>query len=263
MSEFLLYSAVLIFLYMTGVFCLAQIKKDNSIVDIAWGLGFIAVALLTFFLEEGFTLRQVVVCGLVFLWGMRLALHIALRKRGKGEDFRYAKWRKDWGRWFVLRSYFQIFMLQGLFLFIIALPILLINLSQRERLTAVDLIGIGVWCIGFFFEAVGDCQLKQFKKRIENKGKIITSGLWKYTRHPNYFGEVVMWWGIFLIGLSIEKGWIAILSPLTISFLLLRVSGVTMLEKKYQGNPEFEAYAKRTNAFFPWFPKDPESRQSS
>ncbi|MGB6867261.1 MAG: DUF1295 domain-containing protein, partial [Candidatus Aminicenantaceae bacterium] len=175
--------------------------------------------------------------------------------RGKGEDFRYAKWRHDWGRWFMLRSYFQIFMLQGAFLFIIALPIMLVNFSGREDLTAIDFLGIGVWCIGFFFEAVSDYQLRQFKKRPENKGKIITTGLWKYTRHPNYFGEVVLWWGIFLLALSVKNGWIVILSPLLLSFLILRVSGVTMLEKKYAGNAEFEAYAKRTNAFFPWFPK--------
>lgn len=255
MNELLFYSAAFIFLYMTCVFCLALLKKDNSLVDIAWGLGFIGVAILTIFLKEGWTTRQVIVSCLVSIWGLRLALHIALRKRGRGEDFRYAKWRQDWGRWFVLRSYFQIFMLQGVFLFIIALPIILVNFSSREDLTAMDLLGIGVWCIGFIFEAVGDYQLVQFKKQPANKGKIISTGLWKYTRHPNYFGEVVMWWGIFLLALSVENGWLAVFSPFTITFLLLRVSGVTMLEKKYQGNPEFEAYAERTNAFFPWFPK--------
>jgi steroid 5-alpha reductase family enzyme len=263
MSEFLLYSGVFIVLYMSVIFCVALIKKDNSIVDIAWGLGFIGVALLTFFLKEGYTTRHLVVSGLVLIWGMRLALHIAIRKRGKGEDYRYAKWRKDWGRWFVLRSYFQIFMLQGVFLYIISIPIILVHFSPREHFTLVDFLGVGVWCIGFIFEAVGDFQLKKFKKDPANKGKIITTGLWKYTRHPNYFGEVVMWWGIFLLALSVDNGWMAILSPLTISFLLLRVSGVTMLEKKYKGNPEFEAYAQRTNAFFPWFPKDSGNRQTS
>lgn len=255
MSESFLLMAVFVFLYMTVVFCLALKKKDNSIMDIAWGLGYIGVAIFTFFLEEGWTNRHLIVTGLVLIWGMRLAIHIALRNRGKGEDYRYAKWRHDWGSRFVLRSYFQIFMLQGVFLFIIALPIMLVNFSIREDLTVIDFLGIGVWCIGFIFEAVGDYQLKRFKKRPENKGKIITTGLWKYTRHPNYFGEAAMWWGIFLLALSVKNGWIAILSPLLISFLILRVSGVTMLEKKYAGNAEFEAYAKRTNAFFPWFPK--------
>jgi steroid 5-alpha reductase family enzyme len=255
MVTLILYTIIAVLLYMTIVYLFALKKRDNSIVDVAWGLGFVGVAILTFFLNEGWIIRHLIVSCLVFIWGVRLAIHIGIRKRGKGEDFRYAKWRQDWGRWFVLRSYFQIFMLQGIFLFVIALPIVLINLSQTENLTAFDFLGFGVWCIGFFFEAVGDYQLRQFKKRPENKGKIITTGLWKYTRHPNYFGEVVLWWGIFLLALSIENGWIAVLSPLLISFLLLRVSGVTMLEKKYAGNLDFEAYAKRTNAFFPWFSK--------
>jgi steroid 5-alpha reductase family enzyme len=146
-------------------------------------------------------------------------------------------------------------MLQGVFLFIIAQPIIFINFSLREDLTVIDFLGICVWCIGFIFEAVGDYQLRAFKKRPENKGKIMTTGLWKYTRHPNYFGEVIVWWGIFLLALSVKNGWMAVVSPLLISFLILRVSGVTMLEKKYAGNPDFEAYAKRTNAFFPWFAK--------
>jgi len=255
MNESFLLVAVFIFLFMTVVFCLALIKKDNSIVDTAWGLGFIGVAILTFFLREGWTIRHIFMSGLVLIWGMRLAIHIVIRNRGRGEDFRYAKWRQEWGRWFVLRSYFQIFLLQGVFLFVIALPIVFVNFSDRPDLTLVDFLGVCVWCIGFVFEAVGDYQLRRFKKRPENKGMIIKTGLWKYTRHPNYFGEAAIWWGIFLLALSVENGWIAILSPLLITFLLLRVSGVAMLEKKYAGNAEFEAYAKRTNAFFPWFPK--------
>lgn len=255
MSESYFFPAAFIFLYMTGVFCLALIKKDNSIVDIAWGLGFIGVAILTSFLKEGYTTRQLCVSVLVFIWGVRLALYIAIRKRGKGEDYRYARWRREWRDWFVLRSYFQIFVLQGVMLFVIALPITFVNLSRREDLAAIDFFGIGVWCVGFIFEALGDYQLKEFKKNPENKGKIMTSGLWKWTRHPNYFGEAVVWWGMFFLTLSVENGWIAVLSPLTITFLLLRVSGITMLEKKYRGNPEFEAYAKHTNAFFPWFPR--------
>lgn len=255
MIESLFFSAFFVVLFMTGVFCLALVKKDNSIVDIAWGLGFVGVAILTFFHEEGWTTRHVLVSSLILIWGMRLAIHIGVRKRRKDEDFRYAKWRQEWGRRFVLRSYFQIFMLQGILLLIIALPIVLINGSDRPDLTLMDFCGVGVWGIGLIFEVVADDQLRRFKKRTENKGKILTSGLWKYSRHPNYFGEVLLWWGIFLCALSIENGWIAILSPLMISFLLLRVSGVTMLEKKYEGRPDYEAYAKRTNAFFPWFPK--------
>jgi steroid 5-alpha reductase family enzyme len=240
---------------MLSIFVLAWIKKDNSIVDIAWGVGFILVAILIFFLEPEFVTRHILVTALIFLWGTRLATHIAIRNKGRGEDYRYAQWRKDWGKWFFIRSLFQIYMLQGLLLLIIAYPVMLINYSEEPGITFLDILGLIIWLYGFFFEAVGDYQLLKFKGQAKNKGKIMTQGLWKYTRHPNYFGETAMWWGIFLIALSVKNGWTAIISPLTITFLLVKVSGISMLEKKYVGNKEFEEYAKRTGAFFPWFPK--------
>jgi len=255
MLNFILYSAVCVFVYMSFVYVLAWIKKDNSIVDIAWGIGFILVAIVTFVLRPGWVPRHILVTALVVIWGTRLAAHIAIRKKGKGEDFRYAKWRKNWGKWFYIRSFFQIYMLQGIFLLIIAYPVMLVNHSEKAGIGLWDILGFIVWLVGFFFEAVGDYQKSQFKKKVENKGKIIQQGLWKYTRHPNYFGEVTMWWGIFLITLSLENGWTAIVSPLMITFLLLKVSGIPMLEKKYKDNEEFEDYAERTSAFFPWFPK--------
>jgi steroid 5-alpha reductase family enzyme len=255
MINFILYSAIAVFVYMIIVFLISLIKKDSSIVDIAWGIGFILVAVLTFFLKEGIEARHILVTVLVFVWGTRLATHIAVRNKGRREDFRYAQWRKDWGKWFVLRNFFQIFMLQGFLLLIIAYPVMLINHSAQAGITFVDIIAITLWLIGFFFEAVGDYQLSKFKRKPENKGKIMMQGLWKYTRHPNYFGETVMWWGVFLITISVKHGWTAIISPLLITLLLLRVSGVTMLEKKYVGNKDFEVYAKRTSAFFPWSPK--------
>lgn len=256
MLPYFVAAAVAVFIYMTAVFLIAQLIKDNSIVDVAWGPGFILVALTTLLMRPGVEVRHILVIGLVTAWGLRLAAHIFIRNRGRGEDFRYAKWRRDWGRWFVPRSFLQIFMLQGLFMLIIASPIVLVNRSAEKGLTILDGLGILLWLTGFFFEAVGDHQLKKFKQKPENRGKIMTSGLWKYTRHPNYFGEAALWWGIFLIALNVPGGWAAVISPLTIGFLLLRVSGVTMLEKKYAGNEEYAAYARRTSAFFPWFPKN-------
>ncbi|MGD2245233.1 MAG: DUF1295 domain-containing protein [Candidatus Aminicenantes bacterium] len=253
--EYVLYSAAAIFAYMTVIFIVALFKKDNSIVDTAWGLGFILVAFLAFFLEREFVVRHIFVTALVLIWGSRLAVHIFIRNKGKGEDFRYAQWRREWGKWFFLRSFFQIFMLQGLLLLVIAYPLILTNHSGEGGISFLDLVGVVVWITGFFFEALGDFQLSRFKRDPGNKGRIMRSGLWKYTRHPNYFGEAVMWWGIFLIALSVNLGWTSIVSPLLITFLLLRVSGVTMLEKKYVGNKEFEEYAQKTSAFFPWFPK--------
>ncbi len=255
MLLFILYSGIAVFIYMSGVFVIATLRKDNSVVDIAWGIGFILVALLTFFLEAGFSSKQILLTGLVCVWGIRLGAHIYLRNRGKGEDFRYARWRRDWGKMFVLRSYFQIFLLQGALLLIISYPVILVNKTGKEGMGSRDVAGIAVWLLGFFFEAVGDYQLSRFKKDPSNRGKIMTAGLWSLTRHPNYFGEATLWWGIFLIALSSRNGWTAVISPALITFLLLRVSGVTMLEKKYAGNQAFLEYARKTRPFFPWIPK--------
>jgi len=255
MFLFVFYAGIAVFVYMTGVFVLATLKRDSSIVDIAWGIGFILVALLTFFLEAGFSWRQILVTGLVCIWGIRLAAHIYLRNKGRGEDFRYAQWRRDWGKRFVLRSYFQIFLLQGVLLLVISYPVILVNKSGTAAMTAWDVAGTGIWLLGFFFEAVGDWQLWRFKKDPRNRGKIMITGLWRLTRHPNYFGEATLWWGIFLIALSAWNGWMAVISPVLITFLLLRVSGVTMLEKKYAGNQAFSEYARKTSPFFPWIPK--------
>ena len=255
MMAFILPTAVAVFSYMTVIFALALLKKDNSIVDVAWGIGFILVALLTFFLEPGFTWRHILVTGLVCVWGIRLALHIYFRNKGRGEDFRYAKWRKEWGKLFVLRSYLQVYLLQGILLLIVSYPVMLVNRSKAGRFTFWDVVGVGVWSIGFFFEAAGDYQLSEFKKNPSNKGKIMRKGLWSLSRHPNYFGEATLWWGVFLIALAVRNGWTAIVSPILITFLLLKVSGVTMLEKKYAGNQEFLDYARRTSPFIPWFPK--------
>lgn len=253
--ELMLYSAVAVFLYMTSVFVLAQAKRDNSIVDIAWGMGFILVSLLTFFMSSTFTPRSILMTAMVIVWGTRLAVHIYVRNRGRGEDFRYARWRRDWGKAFIWRSFFQIFMLQGVLLLIISYPIVLVNSSESSGLFFLDGVGMVVWLTGFLFEAIGDHQLRTFKKKLENKGKVMSRGLWRYTRHPNYFGETLVWWGVFFIALSVEKGWSAVISPIVITFLLLRVSGIPMLEKKYEGNREFSEYARRTSPFFPWFPR--------
>jgi steroid 5-alpha reductase family enzyme len=187
---------------------------------------------------------------LVTIWGLRLAIHIYSRNKGKAEDFRYKAWREQWGKWFLVRSYFQVFLLQGLFLFLISLPVILIN-QHTTALSFLDFLGIAVWIIGFYFEVVGDWQLSQFVREPSNRGKIIETGLWKYTRHPNYFGEVVQWWGIFLMAISLPNGILTIIGPLTITILILFVSGIPMLEKKYEGRADFEDYKRRTSAFIP------------
>ena len=252
--QFIAYAALAVLAYMIIFFIAALIKKDNSIVDIGWGGGFILVAVLTFFLQDGWVPRHVLVSGLVIVWGARLAVHIGKRNWGRGEDKRYAEWRREWGQWFIPRSFFQIFMLQGILLVIIAYPVILVNHSSRPGLTWLDAAGALLWVIGFLFEAVGDYQLARFKANPEKKGKIMQSGLWAYTRHPNYFGESVMWWGIWIIALNVDYGWTAVVSPVVITLLLLKVSGVSLLEKHYSDNPKYRDYARRTNAFIPWFP---------
>jgi steroid 5-alpha reductase family enzyme len=252
--QYIAYAALAVLAYMIVFFIAALIKKDNSIVDIGWGGGFILVAVLTFFLQDGWDLRHVLVSGLVIVWGARLVVHIGKRNWGRGEDKRYAEWRREWGKWLIPRSFFQIFLLQGILLVIIAYPVILVNHANLPGLTWLDAAGALLWVIGFLFEAVGDYQLARFKANPENKGKIMQSGLWKYTRHPNYFGESVMWWGIWIIALNVDYGWTAVVSPVVITLLLLKVSGVSLLEKHYSDNPKYRDYARRTNAFIPWFP---------
>jgi steroid 5-alpha reductase family enzyme len=246
---------IIVFIYMILLFCLALYKKNNSIIDIGWGTGFMILALYSFFKTHLYMQRHCIVLAMILLWGLRISLHILCRNWGKPEDSRYASMRKKWGKHRELRSFFQIFMLQGIVMLIIAQPIILINSSFENNLRWVDIVGIVVWLVGFVFELVGDYQLQQFLHDKNNHGHILTSGLWRYTRHPNYFGEATMWWGIFLIALSVPHGWTAIMSPATITFLLLYVSGVPLAEASFKGNVEFKKYAQKTSVFFPWFPK--------
>ncbi len=250
-----LLSIILILVYMTTVFLFALWLEDNSIVDVAYGIAFVLVGWSGLLILGSGHARQWLSVILITVWGVRLALHIFLRKRGEGEDFRYRHWREEWGKTFVWRSFLQIFMLQGSVIFLVALPILLVINAPGGPLGALDLVGVMVWLFGFGFEAVGDWQLLRFKANPENRGRIIQNGLWRYTRHPNYFGEAVLWWGLFFIAINVQHGVWAIISPVLIAFLLLKVSGIPMLETKYENHPDFIVYKSRTNAFFPWFPK--------
>ena len=196
-------------------------------------------------------MRGLLVGVLMSIWGLRLAWHIHIRNKGKSEDYRYQAWRKEWGKWFYLRSYLQVYMLQGALLFFIVIPVLLIIRKTDSYINVLDLLGLVVWLVGFFFEAVGDAQLTQFMKDPAYKGRLMQGGLWAYTRHPNYFGEVTQWWGIWLIALSVQNGWFGIVGPITITFLILKVSCVPLLEKKMAEHPDFAEYKRRTSVFIP------------
>jgi steroid 5-alpha reductase family enzyme len=244
-----------VLLYMTVWFFLALWRRRNDLADIAWGGGFIAAALTAGLLQTQGTPRARLVILLVILWGVRLAVHIGLRNLGRGEDERYRKWREEWGRHWLIRSYLQVFLLQGVLLYLISLPVLWTILVGPTVWTGLDAVGLAVWGLGFVFEAVGDYQLAQFKKNPANRGRIIQQGLWRYSRHPNYFGEVTLWWGIYLLALATPGGWMTIIGPLTITFLILKVSGIPLLEKKYVNNAAFQEYARKTSVFFPLPPR--------
>lgn len=249
-------SLAFIGLYFTVFFIIGTLKKDNSIVDQAWGIGFVLVAFFNLLILETIQLTHLVVVGLISLWGLRLFFHIFKRNHKKAEDFRYAKWREEWGKWVVPRAFLQVYMLQGLFMWIIALPaILLLNAVHDVNSSVLWAVGLIVWLWGYYFEVVGDAQLKAYKSNPANKGKLMTQGLWQYTRHPNYYGEATMWWGIWLLCVSSGVGLWTVVGPVTITFLLLFVSGVPMLEKAMANRDGFAEYAARTNKFFPWFPK--------
>ena len=241
--------------YMTLWFLISLIKRRNDVADVAWGLGFVLLAWTSFFLSGGSGALGVLAGILVSIWGLRLSWHIHARHLGKPEDFRYMAWRQEWGRWFYLRSYAQVYLLQGAFLFLVAVPVLLINRSPGGTFGFLEVMGLCVWLFGFLFESVGDAELARFTSDPLNRGKILQSGLWQYTRHPNYFGEVLQWWGIWLLSLGIPGDWLGIVGPLTITFVILKVSGIPMLEKKMAENPDFAEYKRRTNVFFPWFSK--------
>lgn len=245
----------IIFVYMTIWFQISLLKKRNDVADIAWGPGFIVVAFSSLIIAGNISSRALILSALVLIWGLRLAFHIGNRHVGKPEDARYAKWRKEWGKTVLIRSFLQVFMLQGILLIIVAIPIIMINAAPFPPLTVLDAFGLCIWLLGFSFETVSDWQLARFLKLPSGRGKIMTTGLWRYSRHPNYFGEVTLWWGIYIIALSVPNGWMSIIGPLTITFLILRVSGIPMLEEGFQDNPDFQQYKQRTSAFIPLPPR--------
>ena len=231
--------------------------KNSSIVDIFWGFGFVLTAWVSLFSSpEGYLIRKLLLLGLVTIWGLRLSIHILRRNWAKPEDFRYQKWRSDNGKKWWWKSFFQVFLIQAILMWVISIPLVYVQWSQTEmHFTIWDLIAIIIWTIGFFFESVGDYQLSRFRSQPENKGKVLDTGVWRYTRHPNYFGDSAQWWGYFFFALA-SGGWWTIFSPIIMTFFLLRVSGVTLLQKSLSvAKPQYKDYIERTSSFIPWLPK--------
>lgn len=235
-------------------FLLAVALRNNGLVDIFWGLGFVLIALTaSLFAYPTFAGQLIIVY--VVVWGLRLAWHIGKRNLGKPEDFRYASWRKEWGKYWLIRSFFQIYILQWILMQLVAIPIVLGITTQLTISPWMQYLGMAIWLTGFFFEVVGDYQLEVFKSKPANKGKLMTTGLWRFTRHPNYFGEAILWWGIALLAYGNSGNLAVFIGPLTINLLLLYVSGIPLLEKKYQGRSDWQLYASKTSAFFPLPPR--------
>lgn len=254
---FLFFEASLIIWFLVTLLWLWSVKiKNVSIVDIFWGFGFVIVNSIYFYNLDTIDFRNFILFLLVAIWGLRLTLYLAKRNIGKGEDYRYKQFRKEYGEnrywWF---SYFQVFLLQGSLILIVSLPFLGVHNGSKTDLFWLDYIAILTWLIGFSFEAGGDYQLYQFKKNSENKGKVLNKGFWKYTRHPNYFGDSLVWWSYALFSIAAGSYW-NIIGSLIMTLLIIKVSGVSLLERTLKNTkPEYEEYIKTTNSFLPWFPK--------
>lgn len=243
--------AAMVVLWIISVIC-----RDASIVDPFWGTGFVLVVWLAIALNSPGGFRPYLLGILTTVWGIRLSAHLMIRNFGHGEDRRYGEMREKHGAQFWWVSLFTVFLLQALILWFVALPLQIVaDLSMESGFGWLDGIGIMVWGVGFFFEAVGDWQLARFRAQPENKGEVMDRGLWRYTRHPNYFGDFCVWWGLYLIAVAGGAVW-TIASPVLMSFFLMRLSGVTLLEKTIRSRrPGYQAYQAKTNAFFPGPPR--------
>jgi len=229
--------------------------RNVSIVDIFWGLGFVVIVWSSCLSAERISTRGLLVAVLTSIWGLRLAIHLAYRNWGEPEDHRYQAMRKQIGSRFPFVSLIIVFGLQGLIMWLVAFPIQVANDSDNP-LQGWDVLGMIIWAIGLCFEAVGDWQLARFKANPANEGKVLDRGLWRYTRHPNYFGDFLIWWGFYVMALAAGHAW-TIFSPILMSILLMRVSGVTLLERSLlETRSGYQEYVTRTSPFFPMPPRN-------
>lgn len=248
---------LLILAYLTVMLIIVHVKKDSSIANFTWGGGCMLIAWYLYFIAyKGYSLtpflnRSFIVTVLISLWCLRLVLYVYLRYRG--DDPRYQSWKQQ-GFKALLFNLFWIFGLNTIMMLVMSVPTFVVNaVPPYSALNYLDVLGVLIWIIGYYWESVSDYQMYKFTRNPANKGKIIQRGLWKYSRHPNYFGEVLMWWGLFLIALNVSV--VAIIAPITITFLLLFVTGIPWAEKSMAKNPEYKEYKKHTSIFIPWFPK--------
>jgi steroid 5-alpha reductase family enzyme len=256
----LAWSGGAVLLVLAATFVASRVAGKHSVIDTAWGLLFVAIAIATFAVSAGHGLatRRWLLLVLPLLWGLRLAQHIARRTIGKPEDPRYAELlakAKGNPDLYALR---MVYLLQGVLAFLIAAPIL-VGGYERGAVGVLGWLGVAVWLVGVFFEAVGDAQMQRFRNDPANKGKVIEQGLWRYTRHPNYFGDACVWWGIFLVAAERWPGLLTLPAPILMTLLLTKGSGARILERHMSRREGWAEYAARTSAFVPWPPKKPAS----
>lgn len=252
MPDYIAALVSIVLAYMTIAYVVSVWRKRTDIADAAWGLGFVIAAWSAYWIAQPHHISALLVNILVSLWGLRLTYHIFRRIQKRPEDERYVAMRQKWKSRKALQTYLRVFLAQGLLLSLIVAPVFVLHWAQGADGHIWTIAGSSLWLLGFLFEAIGDKQLQSFVSNPKNKGKLMTQGLWKYTRHPNYFGEVTQWWGIFVVGLSAGmSGLWGVIGPLVISFLILKVSGVPLLERKMKDHPDFAAYAARTSRFIP------------
>jgi steroid 5-alpha reductase family enzyme len=231
--------------------------RDVSIVDMYWGPGFVVIATVALLTGAGTDPRRFLVVMLTAMWGFRLGAHLISRNLGTGEDFRYAAMRRRFGDDFWLVSLGTVFGLQAGLMWLVSLPVQwAITTPAEAALGWLDAVGFGLWAVGLAFEAVGDLQLAQFRADPANAGKVLDTGLWRYTRHPNYFGDCCVWWGFYWFACATPNGWWTFIGPAAMTVLLRRVSGVPLLERSLRKRrPDYEAYVARTSPFVPWPPR--------
>ncbi|QDT68499.1 hypothetical protein MalM25_14220 [Planctomycetes bacterium MalM25] len=236
------------------VWLVSLAKRDVSIVDLFWGIGFAVITWLSLLTTTPTPLGWLLV-GMVTVWAFRLSGYLTWRNWGEPEDKRYAAMRDRWGPSFPLASLLIVFVLQAVLTWIVALP-LQTAILHGGPISGWALAGVVVYATGLFFESVGDYQLAHFKADPANRGRVLDSGLWRYTRHPNYFGDFLVWWGVYLVSVQAGFVWWTLIGPVVMSILLMKVSGVTLLEKSLgERLGAYGEYTRRTNAFFPWRPK--------
>ena len=243
---------------MTVGWIVSVLRRNVTIVDSLWGLGFVLVAAVTFWTGGGYGGRSLLILVLTAMWGLRLAVHLTWRNWGQPEDHRYGGWREKSGQRFWIISLFKVFWLQAAFLWAISLVLQKAQLSvEPSRFTLLDLIGTLIWATGFIFESIGDWQLARFKADPGNRGRVMDRGLWAWSRHPNYFGEFLIWWGFFVVALATPGGWWTVVSPVIISMVLLKMTGVPLTETALKTRrPAYAGYIQRTSTFFPRPPKN-------